>query len=79
MEDDTMVNICGKCKHFMRSETTNDGYFYHYCNKADELFPPQPEESEPQPDSAEKTKHEVPILKIKFNDAACQYYEKRRQ
>ena len=67
-----MVNICGKCKHFIKTETTNDGYFYHYCNKADELFPPQPE-------STEGETSEVPTLKVKFNDAACQYYEKRRQ
>ena len=67
-----MVNICGKCKHFIKTETTNDGYFYHYCNKADELFPPQP-------DAAEGETSEVPTLKIKFNDAACQYYEKKRR
>ena len=73
-----MVNICGKCKHFMRSETTNDGYFYHYCLKANELYGTE-SEPEPQPDSAEGTKSEFRTLKIKFNDAACQYYEKRRQ
>ena len=69
-----MVNICGKCQYYTRTETTKDGYYYHYCDKADELFPP---ESEPQPDAAEGTRF-LPTLKVKFNDTACQYYEKRR-
>lgn len=65
-----MVNICGKCEHFMRTETDKNGYYYHYCDKANELFP-----SEPQ---AEGETSETPTLKVKFNDAACQHYKKRR-
>lgn len=72
-----MVNICGKCKHRIRSETTQDGEFHHYCEKADELYGRNPE-PEPQPDSAEET-HFLPTLKVKFNDPACQYYEKKRR
>ena len=67
-----MVNICGKCQYYTRTETTTDGYFYHYCSKVDELFPP-----EPQPDGAEPS--ETPTLKIKFNDTACQHYEINRR
>ena len=67
-----MVIICGKCKHFIKTETTNDGYFYHYCNKADELF------SFCRFGLWGETS-EVPTLKVKFNDTVCQYYEKRRQ
>lgn len=71
-----MVNICGKCRHFMRTETDHDGNYYHYCNKADELYGNEPE-SEPQPDSAEGTHEERPTLKVKFNSEICEYYEKK--
>ena len=66
-----MVNICGKCKHFTRSETDKEGNFHHYCNKVYKLFPPE--------DTAEGTNLEVPDLRIKFNDEICQHYEKRRK
>lgn len=65
-----MVNICGKCKHYARTETTKRGYFYHYCSKVNEIFPPEPQ--------AEGEPSEVPTLKVKFNDQACEYYEKNR-
>ena len=71
-----MVNICGKCKHRIRSETTQDGEYHHYCEKADELYGIEKEELF-EPDSAEP-KMTVPTLRVKFNDAACQYYEKKR-
>lgn len=65
-----MVNICGKCKYYMKTETTHDGYYYHYCDKVNELFP-----SEPQ---AEGETTKTPTLKVKFNDPTCEHYEKRR-
>lgn len=73
-----MVNICGKCKHFKKTETRQDGTFYHYCDKADELYgiTLEPESAEPQPDTDVK---EIPTLKIKFNDPICQYYEKKNK
>lgn len=76
-----MVNICGKCEHFMRTETDKNGYYYHYCDKADELFPPTREyDSVKLQQEGEEIPVEdfVPTLKIKFNDAACQHYKKRR-
>lgn len=70
-----MVNICGKCQHYKKTETTNNGEHYHYCDKVNELFPP-----EPQPDSNEVTIDvEIPTLKVKFNDQACEHYEKRKK
>jgi len=72
-----MVNICGKCKHRIRSETTQDGDYHHYCEKADELYGTEPK-NDFEPDSAEPSKNITPTLKVKFNDTACQYYEKRR-
>jgi hypothetical protein len=65
-----MVNICGKCQHYTRTETTQDGHYYHYCDKVNEIFPQEQAEGEPS---------EVPTLKVKFNDAACEYYEKKRR
>ena len=68
-----MVNICGKCKHFMKTETTNDGYFYHYCAKADELYG-----NEPTSETAEGDEiFDAPTLKVKFNDPICELYEKK--
>lgn len=67
-----MVNICGKCQYYTRTETTKDGEFYHYCDKVNELFP-----SEPQPEGAEPS--ETPTLKVKFNDNACEHYQKNRR
>ena len=64
-----MVRICGKCKHYMKSETTEDGQFHYYCDKADELYGTQE-------DGATAMAN---ILKIKFNDRACEYYEKNRR
>lgn len=71
-----MVNICGKCIHRIRSETDNDGNFHYYCEKADELYGTEPEKLM-GPDSAEPKKI-LTTLRVKFNDSACQYYEKRR-
>ena len=65
-----MVNICGKCQYYMRTETTKDWEYYYYCDKVNELFP-----SEPQPEGAEPS--ETPTLKIKFNDTACEHYTKK--
>ena len=67
-----MVNICGKCKHRIRSETTQDGKYYYYCEKADELYG-----NEPQPETSEGETSETPTLKVKFNDPICEYYEKK--
>ena len=66
-----MVNICGKCKHYTRTEITKDGEYYHYCNKVDEIFPSEPIE--------DGETSETPTLKVKFNDAACEYYTKNRR
>ena len=77
-----MVNICGKCKHFIRTETDHDGNYYHYCNKADEIFPPTIEYDSVelhQEDMEIPVENFVPTLKVKFNDSACQYYEKNRR
>jgi len=65
-----MVNICGKCQSYTRTETTNTGLYYHYCCKVDEIF-----DQEPQ---AEGEPSNVPTLKVKFNDPACEHYQKRR-
>lgn len=65
-----MVNICGKCQHYMKTETTKDGEYYHYCDKVNELFPPEQAEGETS---------ETPTLKVKFNDNACEHYQKNRR
>ena len=70
-----MVNICGKCKHFTRSETDKDGNFHYYCSKVYELFPPETSE-----DYAEgETQNQTPDLKLTFNSEICQYFEKNRR
>lgn len=67
-----MVNFCGKCKYYTRSETDQQGNFFHYCSKVDELYGNQPvadgAESEP-----------VPTLKLKLNSKICEYFEKKRR
>lgn len=71
-----MVNICGKCKYFMRSETDEKGNFHHYCDKANELYGIEPTlDSEAEP-TAENEIIE-PTLKVKFNDPICELYEKK--
>ena len=69
-----MVNICGKCLYFMRSETTGDGDYYHYCGKVDELYPPEPDTCE----DGEEIRETPKVLKIRFNDSVCEYYKKKR-
>lgn len=69
-----MVNICGKCQSYMKTRTPQDGHYYHYCYKADKLFP-----SEQASDGEEHTDSEVHTLKVKFNDKACNYYQKKRR
>lgn len=65
-----MVNICGKCQHYTRTETTKDGEYYYYCDKVNELFPSEQAEGETS---------ETPTLKVKFNDNACEHYQKNRR
>jgi len=64
-----MVNICGKCKHFTKSETDKDGNYHYYCSKPYE-------ESEPLAEG-EIREIEIPELKLNFNDPICEYYEKK--
>ena len=75
-----MVNICGKCEYFMRTEMDQQGNYYHYCGKADELFPPiEAEDGEPESQSGEPKNHNPTTLKLKFNDPICQYFKKKRR
>ena len=66
-----MVNICGKCQYYTRTETTKDGEYYYYCDKVNEIYEKKP--------LAEGETSETPTLKVKFNDSACEYYEKRKK
>ena len=74
-----MVNVCGKCKYFERSETTQDGEYFYYCSKAEELFPlkEQPDTQDGEPQEDEQTEA-VPVLQLKFNDVICSFYTKKR-
>lgn len=78
-----MVNICGKCEYFMRTEMDQQGNYYHYCGKADELFPPMPDENiedgAPDTQDGEPKTRDPTILKLKFNDPICQYFKKKRR
>lgn len=64
-----MVNICGKCKYYTRSETDKEGNFHHYCSKPYERIGPQ----------AEGETVEIPDLRLRFNDEICEHYEKRKK
>jgi len=68
-----MVNVCGKCEYYMSTEMDQEGNYYHYCGKVDELFPP-----EPASDTNEPVTNTAQTLKVKFNDTICQYFKKRR-
>ena len=66
-----MVNICGKCQSYTRTETDKNGNYYHYCSKVYEIFDPEPQ--------AEGEPSTVPTLKVKFNETACEHYQKKRR
>lgn len=65
-----MVNVCGKCEYYQRTEMDQQGNYYNYCGKVDELFSSEP--------LADGETSETPTLKVNFNDAVCQHYKKRR-
>lgn len=66
-----MVNICGKCRHYTRSETDKEGNFHYYCNKPYENIKPLSE--------GETREEEIPDLRLRFNDEICEHYEKRKK
>lgn len=77
-----MVNVCGKCEYYMRTEMDQQGNYYHYCGKADELLPMPDENIEdkaPNTQDGEPKNRNPTILKLKFNDPICQYFTKKRR
>lgn len=68
-----MVNVCGKCKYYTRSETNQQGNYFHYCSKVDELYSP---ETLADGETSDKP---VPLLKLQFNSEKCEYFEKKRR
>lgn len=69
-----MVNVCGKCKYYTKTETDQEGNYYHYCSKVDELYSHRT--SEP---AEGEIVEPVPTLKLRFNSEICEYFEKRRR